>query len=220
MKQTIKYQILSITNKLKVDIRLIIEDRGCEYLVENTGGKNLSISTSPIINISIVHPTETDSSGVKIKTAWNPNDVLVTTKFSLPIFITELVGIQNDMKTPELYTYQGDRLELNEAVASKSKHVFMIGNTTVELSPVVIDTVENRIEGIKIKFNNENSTTFLSINELNSLVYNLTHLDIDNLTLALYTNFATRTQYKANYTPAPTTTTSIPSILQSANFPI
>jgi hypothetical protein len=152
----------------------------------------------PIINISIVRPAEIDSNGMKVRPAWNPNDTLVTTKFTLPIFITELMGIQSDMKTPELYTYQGDRLELNEEYASKIRRAFMVGNTTVELSAVVIvNSDDTRIEGIKIKFNNEQSTILLSLNELNSVVYNLTHLDADNLTLMLYTHYANKSIYKA-----------------------
>ena len=213
MKQTIKYPVLSIPNKLRIDVRLLIDDRGCEYVMENNGAKNTNITTVPIISISIVHPAEIDSNGMKLKVPWNPNDSLATTKFSLPIFITELIGIQTDMKTPDLYTYQGDRLELNEKAASKARHVFMIGNTTVEFSPVIIINADGtRIEGIKIKFNNEQSTTFLSINELNSLIYNLTHLDVDNLALMLYTHYATKSAYKAPI--------QIPSIIQSSDLPI
>ena len=205
MKQTIKYQILSIPNKLRVDLRLLLDDRGCEYVMENNGTKTVNLTTIPIINISIVHPAEIDSNGIKIRPPWNPNDNLTTTKFSLPIFITELIGIQTDMKTPELYTYQGDRLELNEGAASKAKHIFMVGNTTIELSPVVIiNSDDTRIEGIKIKFNTEQSSTFLTLNELNSLVYNLSHLDADNLALMLYTHYATKSIYKA-----PVTTSSV-----------
>ena len=69
----------------------------------------------------------------------------------------------------------------------------MIGNVTLELSAVVIvQDDESRIEGIKMKFNNEQSSVLLTLNELTSLIYNLDHLDVDSVALMLYMNYITK----------------------------
>lgn len=190
MKQVVRYQNLVIPSKLRTEVRITIDDRGAEYTSNFDGNKSTSISLFPIVSVTITRHGETDDNGNKIKAPWNPNDNLSMTKYNLPVFMNELIGIQQDMKIPDLYTYQGNRLELNEEVAQKTRRVFMIGNTTLELSPLVlIQADETRVEGIKMKFNNEQSSVLLTLNELDSLSFNLRNLDIDSIAFLMYTNY-------------------------------
>lgn len=201
MKQIVRYRCLSIAGKLTIDIRITIDDRAAEYTSLFDGNKSTGISFFPLISLSLTKPVETDDNGNRIKPPWNPNDNLGMTKFNLPIFYNELRGIREDMKTPDLYTYHGKRLELNEEVAAKIRRVFIIGNTTIELSAVVVvnPNDDSRLEGIKIKFNNEQSTVLLTINEVDSLLYNIDHLDIDSIAFMMYLNYINRPDKPKNF---------------------
>ena len=101
--------------------------------------------------------------------------------------------IYNNFKEPKLFSYTGERLELNAKLAEKFRKVFMIGDTTIELSIVVINELENDreifYEGLKVKFNNEDHVGLLNINDLSSLLYTLTHVDMDSLALSLYKTY-------------------------------
>jgi hypothetical protein len=191
MKQIVKYRILTITGKVTMEIRLTLDDRNnSEFVVMRDGAKYTNLNLNPVIGLSIIRMGEIDDNGNKVRAPWNQNDHLTMTKYNLPILYEELHGIQQDMKKPTLYTYQGNRLELNESMAEEVRRVFMIGNTTIELSAVVIiQPDETRVEGVKMKFNNEQSAVLLTLNELNSLVYNINHIDVDTLTVAMYNAF-------------------------------
>lgn len=194
MKQIVKYRCLAIAKKLTIDVRITIDDKAAEYASAFDGNKSTNISFFPIISLTLTKPFDIDDNGNRTRAPWNPNDALGLTKFNLPIIFGELSTIRQDMKTPELYTYHGKRLELNEEAATKIRKVFMIGNVTVELSAVVIvDTNdESRVEGIKMKFNNEQSSVLLTINELDSLIYNLNNLDVDTIAFMMYLNYIQR----------------------------
>jgi hypothetical protein len=200
MKQVVRYQNLVIPSKLRTEVRITVDDRGAEYTSNFEGNKSTSISLFPIVSITLTRQGETDDNGNRVKAPWNPNDNLSMTKYNLPVFINELIGIQQDMKIPELYTYQGNRLELNEEVAQKTRRVFMIGNVTLELSPLVImQADETRVEGIKMKFNNEQSSVLLTLNELDSLSFNIRNLDIDSIAFLMYTNYITKPNNPKNF---------------------
>lgn len=207
MKQSTSYRFLTIANKLRCELRIVIDtERSPEYTSSGSGSKVTSLTFHPIIMLTMVKPQATDENGQRIQTPWNPNDSISMTKFNLPIFIDELRYIIKDMKIPELYTYHGKRLELNEEVAEKARRVFMIGTTAIELTPVVIVQDEDRFEGIKMKFNNEQSTVMLTLNEMTSLEDNLRRIDIDSLALILYINYVNRPDRPKNFDqlmPAP-----------------
>lgn len=196
MKETVRYQFALIPGKLRAEIKLTIDlQRPSEYYTNGDDQKGLSMNFLPLVTLTIARPTVTDENGNKVKPPYNNNDQLGMTKYNFPLFMRQATAFQEKMKTPDLYTYIGERLELNEKKAEEVRDVFPIGNSMVELSAVIItrDTEKNsRIEGIKIKFNNEQSTVVLTINEYDSLIYNLEHVDIDNLALNLYLNFITR----------------------------
>lgn len=204
MKETVRYRCLTIPGKVTVDIRIVIDTRGAEYSsVSGDGSKNTSITFYPTINLNITRSSTLGEDGKMVRAPWNPNDSLGMTKYNAPIFIEEIAGIQKDMKIPDLYTYHGKRLELNEEVAAKIRRVFMIGNVILELSAVVVvQQDESRVEGIKVKFNNEQSTFLLTLNELNSLVYNLTHLDVDSISMLMYLNYISRPDHPKSFEPS------------------
>lgn len=190
MKQIVRYRHLTIPGKLTSDVRIIVDDRGSEYHSNMNMNDSTSINLFPVINLSITRLGDVDENGNRIKAPWNPNDSLGMTKYNLPIFVDELYNIQQDMKIPELYTYHGKRLEINEEITSKIRRVFMIGNVTLELTAVVItQNDDSRLEGIKMKFNNEQSSVQLTLNELNSLIFNYKNIDIDSISLLLYLNY-------------------------------
>lgn len=187
MKQIIRYRYLNIPNKLSGDIRITI-DKDPEYSTVFDGGRSTNITLFPIIALSMIKNIY-DENGMRIKSPWNPNDSIGMTKFNLPIFIRELKSIEKDLLIPDLYRYVKERLEVDPEKAESVRKVFMIGNTTIELSAIVIEDDTAQYEGIKMKFNNENSVTSLSINELRSLIFNLENLNVDSLVLQLYFNY-------------------------------
>ena len=200
MKQTTSYRFLNIPNKLRGELRLIIDsDKNPEYVSNGMNGKTTSITFYPMLTLTIIRPLSMDENGQRVQTPWNINDSLTLSKFNLPIFCKELKSIIKDMEIPELYTYHGNRLELNEKLAEKVRRVFMINTTTIELSPVVIIQDENRLEGIKMKFNNEQSTVLFTLNEITSLEYNIQKLDIDSLAMLLYINYINRPDKPKNF---------------------
>jgi len=202
MKQTVRYTVLIISGKLRADVRITIDDvRSPEFMSNNNGDKSTTLGLFPFITIALTKPPETDENGNKVRAPWNPNDSLGMTKYTFPIFVRELSGIYQDLKTNDLYTYTGKRLELNEEVAMKIRRVFMVGNTVVELSAVVIhQSDESRVEGIKMKFNNEQSSVLLTLNDIESLTMTLRSVDIDVVALLMYFNYITKPTLKP-YTP-------------------
>lgn len=191
MKEIVRHRFMTIPGKLTGDIRITIDDRAAEYSSDFDGGHSTNISLYPMIGLTIKRSPEIDSSGNKVKAPWNPNDNIAMTKFTFPMLVNEVKGINEDMKIPDLYVYRGDRLELNEKKAEEVRRVFMIGNTTIELAAVIIvlpDT-ERQVEGIQMKFNNDQSTVLLTVTELESFTYNLEHLDVDTITFMMYLNY-------------------------------
>lgn len=194
MKQTTSYRFLNIQNKIRGDLKIIIDtDRNPEYVSNNASGTNTSIAFYPIVTLTIIKPPQIDENGQRVQVPWTINDSLSMNKINLAIFKNEFKEIMNGMKTPELYTYHGKRLELNESIAEEARRVFMINPTmTVELSPVIIMQDDDRLEGIKIKFNNEQSTVTLTLNEVTGFYEVISKLEIDSVAMLLYLNYASR----------------------------
>lgn len=183
MKSSVRFLVLMIPSKLRIELKCTFDEKS-EYRnprLEN----DLSVRVFPWLTINIIHPFEPGNSEPKV---WNPNDGIGVTTYSLPVFIENLQSIYDGMKIPELYKYTNSRLELNEEAAEKIRKVFLIGNTTVELSAIVIEQNDNRIEGIKMKFNNEMSTVALSINEVESILYNLKKISMVDFAYTCYFN--------------------------------
>lgn len=189
MKRSLKYNLLVVPNKIKVDEKIILDD---QMPAEYTSLSNdvVSLSLFPLITISITRPFELDESGIKKRPPWNPNDSLPMTKYSLPIFVRELKELCSDLRIKELYNYNNKRLELNEDLAEKVTKTFKIGNNGVQLKPVVIALPDDtRVEGAKLKINNEDSVVLLTVNELDSLLFTLCRSNYDQVALMLFSQY-------------------------------
>lgn len=188
MKKSLKYTLLTIPNKLQVDVKAIVEDTGVlasEYISPTK--EFVALKLYPLITLSIVRPYEMDESGVRRRLNWSPNDSLPLTKYTLPVFLKEFLDIKKDMEIKELYSYIGNRLELNENLAEKITKKFKVGNNYVELTPVVISLLDDtRVEGIKLKINNEESTVLLTVNDIESLAFTLTNSQFDLIVINLF----------------------------------
>lgn len=191
MKNIVRYRALTVPGKLIGELRLTIEDgrSSPEYSSVFEGGRSTNLALFPVLSINIIRSPEIDEIGNKVRAPWNINDSITMTKFTLPIFLNEIKTLYEEIKKPEMYSYHGDRLELNEKLANEVRHVFMIGNTTLELIPVVIDNKGTLVEGIKMKFNNEKSSVLLTINEYISFIFLIEHVNMDDIALNLYFNF-------------------------------
>lgn len=184
------YRFLTVPGKLVGEVRLAVDNRPIMFTSIYDGGTSTSLTLFPTVILGIMRQMEKDMSGRYVKPTWNPNDRLSLTQYNLPKFIEEFEGIYNDMKKPELYTYHGDRLELNETLAAKIRRAFIVSATTVELSPVVITKEDStQIEGIKMKFNNEASSILLTLDEMNSILYNVKMLDVNSIVLQMFDRY-------------------------------
>lgn len=191
MKNVIRYRFLTIPKKIYCDIRLSISDNiSPEYRSSYEDTNSVSLRLSPFIGINIVRPNVQDEEGRTIRAPWNPNDSLGMTKFNLPIFIDNLRAIRRSMETPNLYSYVGKRLEINEKEAELTRRVFTIGNTVVEFAPIVVTPDDDtRVEGIKVKFNNEDSSFTLTLNEISSLYWNLNNTNYEEIAIMMYQSY-------------------------------
>lgn len=196
MKRQVKYRIMTIPKKMMVELRMTVDTARTRFSPngENTTEVNGDIYTSlslfPLVCLSITRPAEFDENGQRQRPPFNPNDSLGLTRYQLPIFISELDRIAENMKVPELYSYVNQRLTVNEELADRYRRVFAIGNVTVEMLPVVISQPdETKVEGIKLKFNNEGSTVPLTLNDIESLLFTLEHLDVDVIALQLHLTY-------------------------------
>lgn len=202
MRRIIRYQVLLVPGKIRLEIKLTVDERSVEYNNVFNNIDTTALTLYPLISLSIVRPGIIDEEGRKSRAPWNPNDTIGMTKYTMASFASEVSAMIKDMKTPELYSYQGRRLELNELLAEKIRRPFMVGNIAVELSPVVITKDDDtRIEGVKMKFNNENSSTLLSLNDLDALVFNLTNTDVDVITMLMYIHFVKSDKKETSFDP-------------------
>ena len=189
MKQIVRYKFLTIPRKLNGELRLTI-DKSVAYSSIYEGGKSTNISMLPSVVLSIMREQERGDDGRFVRPPWNPNDTIPLTRYHVPLLLQEMKSLYKDMQIPEMYKYTGERLELNETLAAKSRKVFVIGSVTVELVPVVIQRdATTSIEGIKMKFNNETSTVVLTLNEFYSTIYQLDKLDIDGLATWMFDRY-------------------------------
>lgn len=215
LKQTVKYTAWMISQKLKLEVRISIDDKGGLWKSTFGDGSTTALNYFPNLSLTITRPTEEGK-----RAQWNPNDILSMNKYNYPIFLEYLKTMQENMKIPELYSYVGKRLELDDKTADKVRMVFKIGNTTLELSAVIIQTDdENRVEGIKIKFNNETSTVSLTLNEFHSLIHNIEHLDVDTLCMLMFINYVKQPERPANFTPATLNTTNVDILPKADDLP-
>lgn len=198
MKRSMKYNLLVVPNKIKIDEKIILDDTiPAEYI--SITNDIISLSLFPLISLSITRPFELDENGIRKRPPWNPNDNLALTKYTLPIFVRELSELCTDLKIKELFNYLNNRLEVNEDLAEKITKTFKVGNNAVQLKPIVIALPDDtRVEGVKFKINNEDSTVLLTINEVDSILFTLTHTNIDQVAFMLFDRYVKEMKGKPN----------------------
>lgn len=191
MKHSLRSTLFTIPDKLRVEIRASISDAypASRHNVYE-GGKSSQFNLLGALTVQIVRPRTDDGGGQ----SWNPNDTIMLTKYYIPIFYRELKAIYDGMHTPNLYTYTDNRLELDPKLGESIRRVFTVSQKTmVELSPVVITTMvgaeEQHVEGVKMKFNNEDSTVLLTINDLYALMWTIDHVDVESIVMGMYEIF-------------------------------
>lgn len=186
MKQVIRYRFLTIPNKIRCEINTTVDDRTI-YKSSSDGRSVLSCTPFSYVTISIVRPLERDDNG-NVVSSFNRNDILSISRYNFPLFLDELNAIHKDLKIPELYKYIDKRLELDEEIAGKIRRVIKLADTVIEFSAVVIEQDSDtnpRVEGIKLKFNNEHSSVALTVNDIAVLTHVLNHLDVDTIVLKM-----------------------------------
>lgn len=195
MRYMAKYTVLTVPSKLDCEIRVNIDTASRlnpVYTNRTDETDTSSLRLFPFFTIKIHRPPLQDDDGKWVSAPWDPNDSLSMTKYTLPIFDNSLRELYESMKTPDLYSYRGERLELNEKIANTLRKAFKLGNpatgTVVELIPSIIKGDENTpsIEAIKMTFNKETSSVTLSLNDTISLLYTLENTDMDCIALQLY----------------------------------
>lgn len=207
MRQIVRYRFMTIPNKMYADVRVTVDDNSrAEISNHFDGGRSVSLTLLPMINLQILKPLELDSNGRKFRPKPGPNDSVGLTKMNMPTFVNELKRIHRDIELSDnLYSYKGDRLDLNDKEAEKVRRAFLVGRATIELRAVVIETVldtgiTQREKGIKMKFNNEESTVLLNMVELEAMIWIMNNVDIDNLVLSMYLSLVERTTYEPRRT--------------------
>lgn len=202
MKTTIVYHVLTVPKKLRMEIKLILDnDRSSEYINSSTDGTFATVRLYPMITLSIVREIQRDESGMIIKQPFVLSDTLSMSRYTLAVFKSEFEDLYRLMKEKDVYTYHGKRLELNEKIADEIKKLFQLSKTVVEITPTLLispDDIDQKIEGVKLKFNNEASSVLLSINDMTALVETMNNISIDTITTWMYKEYKNATPRSYN----------------------
>lgn len=195
MKKQVKYRVLTIPGKLSLDVKISFDStRGnldSDYTSPVDGNVYTTVNIFPLVLLSIVRSSEIDDTGNRQKAPYNQNDNLGMTRWQFPMFVSELGMMWDAMRTPDLYSYVDKQLVVNDELAESVRRVFLVGrNMVVEMVPVVIvQPDDSRVEGIRLKFNNEQSVVPLTLNDIECLLLTMRSLDIDSVCLALHVNY-------------------------------
>jgi hypothetical protein len=194
MKRTINFNVGAITGKLNINLRLALDDQserfssGVRISTNQTGDEYINVNLYPMLSL-IIHRENIVVEGVSQRAPFNRDDMITLSRSTIPIFIHNFDRLLKEFETPELYKYIEDRLELNDKLAEAYRKRFMVGPSIVELVPVIIDDGDSKMEGIRMKFNVEDSTVVLTMNEAIRLSYTIKNLNIDALALQIYLEF-------------------------------
>ena len=201
-RKHIRYRILTLSGKLAVSVRITVDQRN-EFRSFNDTSEGITLSLYPNIELQIIHPRPVDENGNTIR-VWNPNDTLVLSNNTLPLFMKDLDTVMKSLQLTEMYVYTGERLDLNSKLAEEKKRIFRSSPTFfVEIIPTVLELDEKRMEGLRFTFNKEPSVVALTLSEIESLTSNLKRLDANQMALQLYQMYAKtgRTEIKSQFPP-------------------
>lgn len=206
MKHVLRYLLFSITNKIRCEVRCIINDipNSIYYHQHKEGEITDSLSLRPFITVTILRDKREFP-------GWLISDTLGLNKVSYPTFVKELKKMQETLKISDMYQYKEDPvtkfnvcLGVNEELANRHRQIFKPYNSQimVEITPTATE-FSDRVYGVatltkavKIKFNNEESSVVLNEEEFDALVSSLDKADMDMITLHMYQQYYKPTAQK------------------------
>lgn len=144
------------------------------------GSDYLRLNPKPFITIDISNKDE----------VWTANSMVNLNKISLYFLIKALSKLIKEYKEiKDLYYYQNGQLVLNhEAASSIYKDITANNNKRIRLVPAVIpddNNSEKFYEGCILCINSYDNFAYISFSEMEYLLYELTHIDMNSLSLQL-----------------------------------
>ena len=181
---------LGKVSSIKIKFGLIIEgDDDKKYNYNNKlinkftldGSTYLRVTPRPFITLDISNKKEEN---------WSTNLFVNLNKISLYSFnraLSKMISQYKEIK--DLYYYRNNKLVLNNEIASKIyKDVVATNNKRIRLLPAVVpddSDPEKFYEGCIFCINSYDNFAYLSYSEMEFLLFELTHLDIDSLSMQL-----------------------------------
>lgn len=144
------------------------------------GNDYLRVNPRPFITIDI---------SSKNDEAWSTNQMVNLNKISLFSFIRALSSLIKEFKSvTDLFYYQNDKLTLNNQYLRQTTKDVIASNKHIRMQPCVVpdDEVQNKFyEGCVLCINTYDNFCYLTYSEMEYLLYELTHIDINQLSLQL-----------------------------------
>lgn len=179
-KETIE---LFKVNNLKVKFSLpILGDEDQKYHTElikkiQMGNNSfLKINPRPQIVLEITIPGK----------PWDPSSTIVFPKPYFYIFVRKLKTFIDDFQIPNLYRYVNHKLTVNTEIASNRFLLMNVGNRACKMMySVVLDDNNKEVEyeGCILKINHDLNYILLTYEEILMLYDELSHIDVNTLSL-------------------------------------
>lgn len=146
------------------------------------GNDYIRISPYPFITIDIMGRLEKYEE-------WNANFSVTMNRKDLFMLILSLKGIYKKFSEDKDLFYYNEQNELvvNGVRADNAKVVISVGNKTLWFQPCVVTNEEDKVsyEGLFMVINSPDYYTYLTYVELEYLIYELSHIDMNSLSLLL-----------------------------------
>lgn len=144
------------------------------------GSDYIRLNPKPFITIDISSKDE----------IWTANSMVNLGKISLYSFIKALSAMVKEYKEiKDLYYYQNGKLVLNHTKATEIyKDIVANNNKRIRLIPTVVpddNNSEKFYEGCILCINSYDNFAYISYSEMEYLLYELTHIDMNSLSLQL-----------------------------------
>lgn len=175
----------TINDNLKMKFNLILknDDNNTKVISTYTFGNYNGLKINPVMYITLDISKTSDKND-----SWNNNLNINLNKQQLFLFIRKLKEFIESYKEKDLYYYKDGKLILNKEIANKN--VFKLKTTTKALAmmQVVVPDKENKeveYEGCVLAINSLDNFCYLTYFDLEYLYYQLSRLDLYNLSMML-----------------------------------
>lgn len=175
----------SINDNLKMKFNLILknDDNNTKVISTYTFGNYNGLKINPVMYITLDISKTSDKND-----SWNNNLNINLNRQQLFLFIRKLKEFIESYKEKDLYYYKDGKLILNKEIANKN--VFKLKTTTKALAmlQVVVPDKENKeveYEGCVLAINSLDNFCYLTYFDLEYLYYQLSRLDLYNLSMML-----------------------------------